>query len=132
MIEKFRLLFVLLDLAWNDEYIAVAQWIVDHPDTKILASHPYEFAFQGFAKYVAGNMSEEDFLALGDISSSQVLGATSPVNPALFMRSVAYGVATEPTTYANSLIVVAKVPGLSIDSFVQKQISAVGSAIFLI
>ena len=73
MIEKFRLLFALLDLAWNDEYIAVAQWIVDHPDTKILASHPYEFVFQGFAKYVAGNMSEEDFLALGDISSSQVL-----------------------------------------------------------
>ena len=73
MIEKFHLLFALLDLAWNDEYIAVAQWIVDHSDTKIFASHPYEFAFQGFAKYVAGNMSEEDFLALGDISSSQVL-----------------------------------------------------------
>jgi hypothetical protein len=132
MIEKLHLLFDLLDLTWNDEYITVAQWIVDHPDTKILTSHPYAFAFQGFSKYVAGNMSDEDFLALGDISSSQVLSSTSPVNPELFMRSVVYGVATEPNSYANSLIVVAKVPGLTIDPSVQKQISAVGSAIFCI
>ena len=73
MIEKLRLLFDLLDLQLNEAYVPAAQWIVDHPHTKILSSHPYGFVFQEFVKYVAGDVSEEVFLALGDITSPQVL-----------------------------------------------------------
>jgi hypothetical protein len=73
MIEKLRLLFDLLDLQWDEAYASAAQWIVDHPHTTIRSSHPYGFVFHAFAKYVAGDLSEEDFLATGDITSPQVL-----------------------------------------------------------
>lgn len=125
MIQKLHLLFDLLDLEWDEAYVPAAQWIVDHPTTKILSSHPYAFAFQGFAKYVAGDLSEEGFLALGDISSPQVLSGTSPVDPQVFYDSVVYGMEKDSKSYANTFILLPKVPGLSMDSALQNQLLAV-------
>lgn len=125
MIQKLQLLFSLLDLQWDEAYVPAAQWIVDHPTAKILSSHPYAFVFEGFAKYVAGDMSEEDFLALGDISSPQVLSSTSPVNAKVFLNGVKYGVAKDVVSYTNTFILLSKVPGLSIDTSIQTQLSAV-------
>ena len=125
MIQKFHLLFDLLNLEWNEAYLPAAQWIVDHPHTKIISSHPYAFAFEGFAKYVAGDMSEENFLTLGDISSPQVLSGTSPVDPKVFVNSVIYGVEKDAASYTNTFILVDKIPGLSIDTNIQNQLFAV-------
>ena len=130
MIEKLRLLFDLLDLQWNEAYVPAAQWIVDHPHTKILSSHPYGFVFQEFVKYVAGDVSEEVFLALGDITSPQVLSWTSEINPEVFLRSIVFGVETDIQSYANTFMLIEKVPWLVLDSQLNVQLSVVWSYLF--
>ena len=125
MIEKLQLLFDLLDLQWDEAYVPAAQWIIDHPHARILSSHPYGFVFVEFAKYVAGDVSEEVFLALGDITSPQVLSGTSEINPEIFLRSVVFGVEKDIQSYANTLILIDKIPRLVVDSQLNVQLSAV-------
>ena len=125
MIQKLHLLFDLLDLEWDEAYVPTAQWIVDHPNTKIISSHPYGFVFQGFAKYVAGDMSEESFLTLGDISSPQVLSETSAVSPELFLRGLRFGIGKNPQSYANTFVLIHKFPGYVLNTSLIAQLSAV-------
>lgn len=132
MIQKLQLLFDLLDLQWDEAYVPAAQWIVDHPQAKIISSHRYAFAFQGFAKYVAGDMSEEEFLALGDISSPQVLSSTSEISSDIILDSLVFGVEKNVSLYANTFILLSKSSGLSIDTNIQTQLSAVWSYLAII
>ena len=100
MLEKLRLLFDLLDLEWDELYTELAQWIVDHPKNRLLTAHPYGFVFDGFVRYVNGELSDEDFLALGDISSPQPLTETLSVDPEVLLESIV----SSPAQYENMIV----------------------------
>jgi hypothetical protein len=121
MLEKLRLLFDLLDLEWNDRYADLGQWIIDHPKHRLLTAHPYGFVFDGFVRYVNGELSDEEFLALGDISSPHGLTETLGVDPEVVLEAISLSV----KEYSNMSILLAKTPSMTISNDLQNQLLGV-------
>lgn len=64
MDSYLELVFRLLDIHFTKEYADLGLFIIEHPQKKIIACHPYGFIFSAFSDLVLGKITEEQFVAL--------------------------------------------------------------------
>jgi hypothetical protein len=53
--------------------VKFGEYVVEHKDAHFMIFSRYSFLLNGFVDFIHGRISQEDFIALGDVTSAQFL-----------------------------------------------------------
>ena len=73
MIKYFEILLELLNIETSESFLSVASLIEQNPEKKLIVHHRLGFVFEWFWELIHDQISLEEFMALGDVSSSRPL-----------------------------------------------------------
>lgn len=135
MIKYFDLVLDLLNILLQPSYTLAAQAIEATPEKKVVCFHPYGFIFSAFSNLVKENITMEEYMQTGDISSLQPLPSSNDTDGILFLQALSYASDKQiKMSYADTIYIIDAQIGhwKDFDAFVmQKKLHWAGSQLFV-